>query len=313
MLSRDNPVRQAAVAQVEAISKSQAVIEFNLDGTVVTANENFLKTLGYSLSEIQGKHHSMFVEPAVRDSAAYREFWASLNRGKYQAGEYKRIGKGGKEVWIQASYNPMLDRNGKVYRVIKFATDITAQKLATMEDAGMIAAIGRAQALIAFNLYGTVATANENFLKTLAYSVGELEGKRHSRFVDVSDSDGAAYREFWAKRKPGRCQAGEFKRIGKGGREIWIQASYNPILDLNGKPFKVVKYATDTTAQVIARKRAESVRGMTETVAAGAEELNASVREISDTRTKSRQAAAEAVGRVDAADQQAQRLSSASG
>jgi len=156
MFSRSNSAAQASLAQVEAISKSQAVIEFNLDGTIVTANENFLKTLGYSLSEIQGKHHSMFVEPAMRDSAAYREFWASLNRGQYQAAEYKRIGKGGKEVWIQASYNPMLDRNGKVSKVIKFATDITAEKLANMEDAGMIAAIGRAQAVIAFNLDGTV-------------------------------------------------------------------------------------------------------------------------------------------------------------
>ena len=434
MFSRSNSAAQAALAQVEAISKSQAVIEFNLDGTIVTANENFLKTLGYSLSEIQGKHHSMFVEPAMRDSAAYREFWASLNRGQYQAAEYKRIGKGGKEVWIQASYNPMLDRNGKVSKVIKFATDITAEKLANMEDAGMIAAIGRAQAVIAFNLDGTVVTANENFLKTLGYSLGEIQGKhhsifvepamrdsaayrefwsslnrgeyqaaeykrigkggkevwilasynpildekgkpfkvvkfatdvtqqklrtadlagqiaaigksqaviefnmdgsiltanenflnalgyslgeiqgkRHSMFVEASERDGAAYREFWANLNAGLYQAGEFKRIGKGGKEIWIQASYNPILDLNGKSFKVVKYATDTTAQVIARKRAESVRGMMETVAAGAEELNASVREISETMTKSRQTASEAVVRVDAADQQAQRLSAAS-
>jgi methyl-accepting chemotaxis protein len=434
MFSRGNSVAQAALAQVEAISKSQAVIEFNLDGTVITANENFLKTLGYSLSEIQGKHHSMFVEPAVRETPAYREFWAKLNRGEYQAAEYKRIGKGGKEVWIQASYNPMLDRNGKVSKVIKFATDITAKKLASMEDAGMIAAIGRAQAVIAFNLDGTIVTANENFLKTLGYSLGEIQGKhhsmfvepatrdsaayrefwaslnrgeyqaaeykrigkggkeiwilasynpildekgkpfkvvkfatdvtqqklrtadlagqiaaigksqaviefnmdgsiltanenflnalgyslgeiqgkRHSMFVEASERDGPAYREFWANLNAGRYQAGEFKRIGKGGKEIWIQASYNPILDLNGKPFKVVKYATDTTTQVIARKRAESVRGMMETVAAGAEELNASVREISETMSKSRQTASEAVGRVDAADQQAQRLSAAS-
>ena len=434
MFSRSNSVAQAALAQVEAISKSQAVIEFNPDGTIVTANENFLKTLGYSLGEIQGKHHSMFVEPATRESAAYREFWAKLNRGEYQSAEYKRIGKGGKEVWIQASYNPMLDRNGKVSKVIKFATDITAEKLGSMEDAGMIAAIGRAQAEIAFNLDGTIITANENFLRTLGYSLGEIQGKhhsmfvepatrdsaayrefwaslnrgeyqsaeykrigkggkevwilasynpildekgkpfkvvklatdvseqklrtadlagqiaaigksqaviefnmdgsiitanenflnavgyslgeikgkQHSMFVDPSDSDGAAYREFWANLNAGKYQAGEFKRIGKGGREIWIQASYNPILDLNGKPFKVVKYATDTTAQVIARKKSESVRGMMESVAAGAEELNASVREISETMTKSRQTASEAVVRVDAADQQAQRLSAAS-
>ncbi|HEX9590889.1 MAG TPA: PAS domain-containing methyl-accepting chemotaxis protein [Bradyrhizobium sp.] len=297
---------------ITAIGRAQAVIAFNLDGTIITANENFLKTLGYSLGEIQGKHHSMFVEPAMRDGAAYREFWASLNRGEYQAAEYKRIGKGGKEVWILASYNPILDEKGKPFKVVKFATDVTEQKLRTADLAGQIAAIGKSQAVIEFNMDGSILTANENFLNALGYSLREIQGKHHSMFVDAADRDSAAYREFWANLNAGRYQAGEFKRIGKGGREVWIQASYNPILDLNGKPFKVVKYAADTTAQVIARKRAESVRGMMETVAAGAEELNASVREISETMTKSRQTASEAVVRVDAADQQAQRLSAAS-
>jgi methyl-accepting chemotaxis protein len=297
---------------IAAIGRAQAVISFNLDGTIITANENFLKTIGYSLGEIQGKHHSMFVEPATRDSAAYREFWASLNRGEYQAAEYKRVGKGGREVWILASYNPILDEKGKPFKVVKFATDVTEQKLRTADLAGQIAAIGKSQAVIEFKMDGSVLTANENFLTALGYSLGEIQGKQHSMFVDAADRDSPAYREFWANLNAGRYQAGEFKRIGKGGREVWIQASYNPILDLNGKPFKVVKYATDTTAQVIARKRAESVRGMMETVAAGAEELNASVREISETMSKSRQTASEAVVRVDAADQQAQRLSAAS-
>ncbi len=297
---------------IAAIGRAQAVIAFNLDGTIITANENFLKTLGYSLGEIQGKHHGMFVEPATRDSAAYREFWASLNRGEYQAAEYKRIGKGGKEVWILASYNPILDEKGKPFKVVKFASDVTEQKLRTADLAGQIAAIGKSQAVIEFNMDGSILTANENFLNALGYSLREIQGKQHSMFVDAADRDSAAYREFWANLNAGKYQAGEFKRIGKGGREVWIQASYNPILDLNGKPFKVVKYAADTTAQVIARKRAESVRGMMETVAAGAEELNASVREISETMTKSRQTASEAVVRVDAADQQAQRLSAAS-
>ncbi|MDB5608872.1 MAG: methyl-accepting chemotaxis sensory transducer with Pas/Pac sensor [Bradyrhizobium sp.] len=297
---------------IAAIGRAQAVIAFKLDGTVITANENFLKTLGYSLGEIQGKHHSMFVEPTTRDSAAYREFWASLNRGEYQSAEYKRIGKGGKEVWILASYNPILDEKGKPFKVVKFATDVTEQKLRTADLAGQIAAIGKSQAVIEFNMDGSILTANENFLTALGYSLGEIQGKQHSMFVDPADRDSAAYREFWANLNAGKYQAGEFKRIGKGGREVWIQASYNPILDLNGKPFKVVKYAADTTVQVIARKRAESVRGMMETVAAGAEELNASVREISETMTKSRQTASEAVVRVDTADQQAQRLSAAS-
>jgi methyl-accepting chemotaxis protein len=297
---------------IAAIGRTQAVISFNLDGTIVNANENFLKALGYSLGEIQGKHHGMFVEPATRESAAYREFWASLNRGEYQSGEYKRIGKGGKEVWIMASYNPILDEKGKPFKVVKFATDVTQQKLRAADTAGQIAAIGKSQAVIEFNLDGSILTANENFLNALGYTLGEIQGKRHSMFIEASERDGAAYREFWANLNAGRFQAGEFKRIGKGGKEIWIQASYNPILDLNGKPFKIVKYATDTTAEVVARKKSDNVRAMMETVAAGAEELNASVREISETMSKSRQTASEAVGRVEAADQQAQRLSAAS-
>jgi methyl-accepting chemotaxis protein len=164
---RNNSGAQNALAQAAAISKSQAVIEFDLDGTVIAANQNFLDALGYRLEEIKGKHHSMFVPPAMRDSAEYRAFWAKLKRGEYQAAEYKRIGKGGREVWIQASYNPILDRSGKPCKVVKFATDITAKKISSMEDAGKIAAIGCAQAVIEFNLDGTIITANDNFLGAL--------------------------------------------------------------------------------------------------------------------------------------------------
>ena len=297
--------------QIAAIGRAQAVIAFEMNGTIVTANENFLKAMGYTLAEIQGKHHSMFVEQAMRDSAAYREFWAKLNRGENQSAEYKRIGKGGKEVWILASYNPVLDEKGKPFRVVKFATDITSQKLSTADLAGQIAAIGKSQAVIEFNMDGTIIGANQNFLKTVGYALDEIRGRHHSMFVDPSERDGAAYREFWAALNRGEYQAAEYKRIGKGGKEVWIQASYNPILDLNGKPFKVVKYATDTTAQVLVRMGNERVRGMMESVAAGAEELNASVREISEAMTKSRETAATAVGRVEAADAQAKRLNEA--
>src|SRR5881397_1795677 len=236
-------------ALVAAISRSQAVIEFALDGTILTANDNFLKTLGYALGEIQGKHHSMFVDPSERDGAAYRDFWAALRRGEYQAAEYKRIGKGGKEVWIQATYNPVLDGSGKPVKVVKFATDITARKIKAMEDAGQIAAIGRAQAVIAFEMNGTIVTANENFLKALGYTLAEIQGKHHSMFVDPSERGSPAYREFWARLDRGENQAAEYKRIGKGGKEVWILASYNPVLDEKGKPFRVVKFATDVTSQ----------------------------------------------------------------
>ena len=297
--------------QIAAIGRAQAVIAFEMDGTIVTANENFLGAMGYTLAEIQGKHHSMFVEQRERDSAAYREFWAKLNRGENQSAEYKRIGKGGREVWILASYNPVLDEKGKPFRVVKFATDVTKEKLATADLAGQIASISKSQAVIEFNMDGTIIGANQNFLKTVGYSLDEIRGRHHSMFVDPSERDGAAYREFWAALNRGEYQAAEYKRIGKNAREVWIQASYNPILDLNGKPFKVVKYATDTTAQVLVRMGNERVRGMMETVAAGAEELNASVREISEAMTKSRETASTAVGRVEAADAQAKRLNEA--
>ncbi|MBC9878812.1 PAS domain-containing protein [Bradyrhizobium sp. INPA01-394B] len=298
-------------SKIAAISRAQAVIEFKLDGTIVTANENFCKALGYSLAEIQGKHHSMFVAEAVRNGPAYREFWAALNRGDYQAGEFKRIGKGGREVWILASYNPLLDESGKPYGVVKFATDVTAEKLKTADLAGQIAAIDKAQAVIEFNMDGTIITANDNFLHALGYSLAEIKGRHHSMFVEPGERDGAAYREFWAALNRGQYQAAEYKRIGKGGKEVYIQASYNPILDLNGKPFKVVKYATDTTRQVLVRMGNERVRGMMESVAAGSEELNASVREISEAMTKSRETAMSAVDQVAAADAQAQRLTEA--
>jgi methyl-accepting chemotaxis protein len=298
--------------KIAAISRAQAVIEFNLDGTIITANEHFLGAVGYTLDEIKGKHHSMFVSPAERDSAAYREFWARLGRGQFEAAEYKRYGKGGKEIWILASYNPILDDAGKPFKVVKFASDISDQKLKAANFSGQVEAIGKSQAVIEFNMDGTIITANENFLGAVGYRLDEIKGKHHSIFVPPNEQ-GDAYREFWASLNRGEFQAAEYKRVGKGGKEIWIQASYNPIRDLNGKPYKVVKYATDTTAQVIARMKSESVRGMMESVAAGAEQLNTSVREISEAMVKSKDTATHAVERVELADQQAQRLSEAAG
>ena len=299
--------------KIAAIGRAQAVIEFNLDGTIITANDAFLKTLGYPLAEIQGKHHGMFVAPDERNSDAYREFWAKLGRGEFQSGEYKRFGKGGKEVWILASYNPILDDAGKPFKVVKFATDVSEQKLRNANFKGQIEAIGKSQAVIEFGMDGMVLDANENFLNTLGYSLAEIQGKHHSMFVPPDERTGEAYREFWASLNRGEFQSGEYRRMGRGGKDVWIQASYNPIRDLNGNPYKVVKYATDTTAQVIARKKSDAVRAMMEQVAAGAEELNASVREISQAMVRSKDTATDAVERVEAADQQAQRLSTAAG
>jgi PAS domain S-box-containing protein len=235
--------------QSAAIAKSQAIIEFNLDGSVVTANDNFLNCLGYTLDEIKGQHHRMFCDPAYVNSSEYTALWAKLNRGEYDAGVYRRIGKGGKEVWIQAVYNPILNAAGKPQKVVKFATEITEQKNKAAEFEGKLAAVSKAQAIIEFNLDGTIVTANDNFLGCLGYSLDEIKGKHHRMFADPSYAASGEYQAFWAKLNRGEFDAGVYKRIGKGGKEIWIQASYNPIFDASGKPYKVVKFATDITAQ----------------------------------------------------------------
>ena len=234
---------------LQALKRSLAVIEFDLDGKILDANESFCRALGYELSEIKGKHHRMFVDPAIVATPAYAEFWKKLCRGEFDKAQYKRIGKGGKEIWIEATYNPVF-RGGKPYKVVKFATDITTQKMKSAEDAGKINAISRAQAMIEFDLDGTIISANENFLKTLGYSLDEIKGKHHRMFCEPSYAQSDDYAEFWKKLGGGKFISDEFLRIGKGGRHVHIQASYNPIFNADGKVFKVVKFANDVTQRV---------------------------------------------------------------
>ena len=232
-----------------AISKSQAVIEFNLDGTVMTANDNFQKALGYRLDEITGRHHRMFCDPAYTNTSEYQTFWQKLGRGEFHTGVYPRRRKDGKEIWIQASYNPILDQHGKVVKITKFATDITAQKLASIESDGVLKAVDRGQAVIEFNMDGTVRTANSIFLGALGYRLEEIKGQHHRMFCDPAYASSGEYQLFWQKLNRGEADGGVYRRLGKGGKEIWIQATYNPIFDLTGKPYKVVKFATDITGQ----------------------------------------------------------------
>ncbi len=372
------------VLKLQAINQTQAVIEFNLDGTVITANENFLKTLGYTLDEIKGQHHRMFCDAAFVNSPEYQAFWAKLNRGEYDAGTYQRVGKGGKEVWIQAGYYPLMDNKGKPYKVVKFASDvtekqteilymrdelkvreeimnvtsivseanlkgdimsvnekflqvskypkseligfghnttrhpdmpkevfkqmwatigrgqifrgvvknrakdgvpyyvdaviapivdkktgkprkylgvrydITEQELQRQNMQGVMDAINKSYASIEFNLDGMIVTANENFLKTLGYTLDEVKGQHHRMFCDPSYTSSPEYGAFWQKLNRGEFDSGIYRRVGKGGKEVWIQASYNPIKDEMGRPFKVVKFATDITAQKKAQAELEA-------------------------------------------------------
>jgi methyl-accepting chemotaxis protein len=237
-----------AAGILTAIDTSYAYIEFDPEGHVLKANGNFCRLLSYSEAEIVGKHHRIFVDPSVVHTAAYRDFWAELNAGKSQVDVFKRITKSGGEVWIQATYAPVKDEAGRVIKVIKIATDVTQDKLNAADWNGQVQAIGKSQAVIEFDLSGKILHANDNFLNALGYSLAEIQDQHHSLFVDPAFRSSAEYRLFWDKLGRGEYDAGQYKRIGKGGKEVWIQASYNPILDANGKPFKVVKYATDITA-----------------------------------------------------------------
>lgn len=308
-----------AEAKLAALGRSQAVIEFDLEGIVLAANNNFFDVTGYTFEEIRGKHHSFFAEPALRESRDYAEFWRRLRAGEYQAGRYRRLGKGGREIWIEASYNPLLGRDGKPFKIVKFATDITRQMQEQADLRGQVEAIGKSQAVIAFDLEGNILDANGNFLAALGYSLEEIAGKHHSIFVEPAMRSSPQYLEFWRRLQAGEYQSGQYKRIGKGNREVWIEASYNPILDPSGRPYKVVKYATDVTQQVnllvnlrqmiesnfgeidaaLSQSRQEasdathaatSTSGNVQMMAAAAEELAASVGEIAQSMANSRAA-----------------------
>jgi methyl-accepting chemotaxis protein len=397
--------------QIDAIRKSQAVIEFGLDGIILDANDNFLNTLGYTLGEVRGQHHSMFVDPMERQSLEYRGFWERLGRGESDAGQYRRIGKGGREVWIQASYNPVLDAGGRPTKVVKYATDITGAmnerreglkvqravdnltsavmmvdrdlnityvnasttKLlrgiapairslwadfdpdriigvsidkfhkdpshqrrlladpsrmpyktditiadlkihlcvnATFNEAGehvgnslewadvtevrasealntdlanQMAAISKAQAVIEFGMDGRIVTANANFLSTLGYSLEEIRGQHHSMFVAPAERNSPEYRAFWEKLNRGEHDSAQYKRFAKDGSEVWIQASYNPICDASGKPMKVMKYASDITAQ---RKVAERVKEISNIVSSASSEMRATAEAMARTASE---------------------------
>jgi methyl-accepting chemotaxis protein len=183
--------------QLTAIGNSQGVVEFSVDGHLITANQRFLDILGYSLNEALGKPHSTFVDAETRNSSEYRQLWERLRSGQYDAGVYKRMGKGGKEIWLQASYNPVLDADGKPCKVIKYATDITAQQLKALDADGQLAAIGKSQGVIEFNLDSTVITANQKFLDIMGYSQEEAAGKPHSTFVDMETRNSREYQQLW--------------------------------------------------------------------------------------------------------------------
>jgi methyl-accepting chemotaxis protein len=256
-----------------AIDRSQVVTEFALDGTILSVNDNFLNAVGYSRDEVVGQHHGVFLDETQRQSQEFKNFWARLRRGESQTGEYRRTAKDGHDVWIQGAYHALFDTNGKPFKIVNYATDITLQKLTNANFTAQIAAIGKSQAVIEFELDGTIRCANDNFLKAMGYTLEEVKGAHHSIFVEENHRQSQEYKDFWARLGRGEFQRGEYKRIGKRGDEVWIQGAYNPIFDLNGRPFKVVKFATVITEQVKLRGSLEALLqrvGDTATVLASA-------------------------------------------
>ncbi len=217
--------------------------------------KKFLDTVGYRLEDIRGRHHSLFCDPFQVNSEAYGRFWADLARGVFQSGEFKRFAKTGTPVWLQATYMPLRGPSGQIVKIVKFAADVTGAKLKSLDFAGKVAAMDRAQAVIEFTVGGEVITANPNFLAALGYGLDEVVGRHHRIFCDPAEAAGEAYAEFWKALARGEFQAAEYRRVAKSGADVYIQATYNPIFDDTGAVVKVVKFATDITDTVRKRLR----------------------------------------------------------
>ena len=243
-------------AKLAAISRSMALIEFTPDGIVIQANENFCNAMGYQVGELVGKHHRIFCEKTYCDSEAYPKLWRDLARGEAICGTVMRLDKSGREIWLEASYMPVFGADGKVTSVIKVASDVSARVHKSHEHESMINAIGRSMAMIEFKPDGHVITANDNFLKTTQYTLNEVVGQHHSMFCNRAEVDSPGYKAFWASLNRGEYHSHRFERVNKHGQTIYLEASYNPLFDAQGRLYKVVKFASDITEQVTVQRMA---------------------------------------------------------
>ena len=235
---------------LEAINRSMAVIEFDVNGVVMSANDNFLKTMGYSAEQAIGQAHRVFCTPEFGRSVQYSEFWSRLKNGQFHSGTFERVDRQGQPVWLEASYNPIKDASGRVVKVVKYAMNVTAKMQQESEANAKLQAIDRAMAVIEFNLDGSVLTANQNFLTRMGYTLAELKGKHHRLFCTSDLVNSSAYQDFWRRLNQGELFHGQFERVDKHGRTVWLEANYNPVFDASGRLCKVVKFASDVTARV---------------------------------------------------------------
>ena len=263
MLKNELTARTAELASykglVGALERSMAVVEFSPDGKVLRGNENFLRTMGYRADQLGSLWHKDFCSPALAGSAEYREFWNQLRAGQFVSGTFQRRGASGQHVWLEASYSPVVDEQGRVVKVVKYALDVTAKVASEAETRGRLAALDRAMAVIEFDLGGNILTANDNFMSVMNYTLAELKGKHHRMFCEPSLVSSPEYSDFWRRLNSGEFFSGQFKRIGKNGKVVWLEASYNPVYDAEGKLSKIVKFASDISERV--EKFEEDSRG----------------------------------------------------
>lgn len=295
----------ALIAENAAVSGAFACISFLPDGTIIEANDNFLKVMGYTADEVRGRHHRLFVDPEEAESEEYREFWAELAAGKAQSRRFRRLSKQHRNVFIQASYMPVKGATGAVKKIIKYASDITDAVNKESANQSKLNALTQSQAVIEFTTEGHIVDANDNFLRAMGYQRDELRGKHHRIFMPDDEAETQDYKYFWERLAAGESETGEVQRVAKNGASVWLQASYNPLRDAMGRVTGVVKFATDITSMIqirnhsdtVGKSVAESAAQMGATISEISENLNRTAAQASSAETLSRQTS-EAVGRL---------------
>ncbi|MFI0395175.1 methyl-accepting chemotaxis protein [Paracoccus jiaweipingae] len=238
------------VQAMTAIEEVQCILRLDLNGRITAVNDNYLRLSGYARDELMGRDVSMLSDPSQPNPARSEAFWNALKRGEPQTGDFKRINKSGQTFYINALYTPVCDASGQVTEVVAFAVDITQAKRQALDAQAKLQAMSQSQAMIEFTPDGTILDANENFLRTMGYRLDDIKGHHHRMFVDPDEQRSADYQAFWAALARGEAHGGDFRRIGKGGRTVWIFGYYSPVRDDMNNVVKVVKYASDVTARV---------------------------------------------------------------
>ncbi|GGC68609.1 methyl-accepting chemotaxis protein [Marinobacter halophilus] len=249
----------------DAITSAMATIEFTPDGLILEANDLFLEVIGYHRDEVVGKHHSLFCDLEYTNSPEYRTFWDVLRSGRTHSGTFPRRSKKGEKIWLEATYFPVKNRQGEVERVMKIGTDVTQEHGRMRDHEAAFEAINRSMATIEFKPDGTIIRANQNFLDAVGYRLEDIQGRHHRIFCE--DSFYREYPDFWESLSRGELKNGQFQRRRSNGTDLWLEATYNPVFDEQGRVEKVIKFASDITPRVEKAIQTQDAAGVASTTA----------------------------------------------